>query len=107
MKPLKPTQSQPDRDRILKGARVEERIERGLRHEGRRMGTCAPTCLVHTGSDPLSHAAYRTALRTLCGLVVARGLRRAGRAGDPGCPGCSATLEMLRRAGLTDARIAA
>lgn len=70
---------------------TDERIERGG-HKPRVVQAATRNVWAH--GDKLRHCAYVTALRTLCGSVVTRGLRgRTGQSVRPSCETCATTLD--------------
>lgn len=70
---------------------TDERIERGG-HNPRAVQAATRNVWAH--GDKLRHAAYVGALRTLCGVVVTRGLRgRTGQSVRPSCETCAVTLD--------------
>jgi hypothetical protein len=50
--------------------------------------------------DDGTHAAYRTAVRALCGRVVERGVSGGGQRREPSCEHCRRTLNRHRLEGL-------
>jgi hypothetical protein len=70
---------------------------------GKQVAVQAPTWIVRGHDSAESHVAYRSALRTLCGIVVERGLHGRGQHGRPTCPTCAASLERHRLGGFVGA----